>query len=61
MLKFYKNILNKVSFDPKLFKKELKKSKKWLNKQEIASLKVWALACFANYRESILEVFDNLS
>lgn len=44
-----------------LFKKELKKSKKWLNKQEIASLKVWALACFANYRESILEVFDNLS
>ena len=61
MLKFCKNILNKVSFDPKLFKKELKKSKKWLNKKEIASLKVWALAYFATYRESILEVFDNLS
>ena len=39
MLKFSKNILRKVSFDPSLFKKELAKSAKWLNKQEIGNLK----------------------
>jgi hypothetical protein len=61
MLKFCKHILRKVSFDPKLFKKELAKSTKWLNKKEITSLKVWALTYFAHYKHSILEVFDALS
>ena len=32
MLKFCKSILEKVSFDPILFKKELSKSTKWLTK-----------------------------
>jgi|TARA_B110000196_G_scaffold181783_1_gene155848 hypothetical protein len=61
MLKFSKNILRKVSFDPSLFKKELAKSAKWLNKQEIVNLKVWALTYFAHYKQNIIEVFDNLS
>lgn len=61
MLKFSKKILKKVSFDPSLFKKELAKSAKWLNKQEMRNLKIWALTYFAHYKESILEVFDSIS
>tara|TARA_B110000014_G_scaffold229461_1_gene190382 strand:+ start:37 stop:222 length:186 start_codon:yes stop_codon:yes gene_type:complete len=61
MLKFSKKILRKVSFDPSLFKKELAKAAKWLNKKEMGSLKIWALAYFTQYRKSIIEVFDNLS
>lgn len=57
MLEFSKKILRKVSFDRKLFKKELQKSIRWLNKREIAHLKVWALAAFVQYRNIILEVF----
>jgi hypothetical protein len=41
MLEYCKTILEKVSFDPKLFEKELKKSKKWLLKEEFAHLKKW--------------------
>ena len=61
MLMFSKNILRKVSFDPSLFKKELAKSTRWLNKQEMGILKVWALTYFAHYKQSILEAFDSLS
>jgi hypothetical protein len=61
MLKFSKNILRKVRFDQSLFKKELAKSTRWLNKQEMGILKVWALTYFAHYKQSILEVFDSLS
>jgi|TARA_B110000240_G_scaffold82089_1_gene93587 hypothetical protein len=61
MLKFSKNILRKVSFDPTLFKKELAKSTRWLNKQEMGILKIWALTYFAHYKQNILEVFDSLS
>ncbi len=61
MLKFSKNILRKVSFDPSLFKKELAKSTKWLNKKEMGSLKIWALTYFSHYKQNILEVFDSLS
>ena len=61
MLEFSKNILNKVSFDKNLFRKELQKSKSWLNKQEGITLKVWSLATFSEYKNTILEVFDQLS
>ena len=61
MLKFCKSILKKVSFDPNLFKKELAKSTKWLNKQELSSLKIWALGYFTHYKQIIQEVFDSLS
>jgi hypothetical protein len=43
MLKFCKSVLEKVSFDPQLFRKELMKATRWLNKKELSKLKVWAL------------------
>tara|TARA_Y100000589_G_scaffold329099_1_gene374787 strand:+ start:245 stop:433 length:189 start_codon:yes stop_codon:yes gene_type:complete len=61
MLEFSKKILSKVSFDKKLFKKELSKSIKWLNKKEVLSLKIWALTTFSQYKNITREVFDKLS
>ena len=61
MLKFCKSILEKVSFDPILFKKELSKSTKWLTKTELSKLKICALSAFTQYKQIILEVFDSIS
>ena len=61
MLEFSKKILRKVSFDQNLFRKELQKSTVWLNKKEVITLKIWALATFSQYKNTILEVFDQLS
>ena len=61
MLEFSKKILNKVSFDPKLFKKELQKSARWLSQKEMIHLKIWTLTAFSQYRNIILEVFDQIS
>ena len=60
MLEFSKKILQKVSFDKKLFRKELQKSATWLNNKEGITLKIWALTSFAHYKETILEVFDQM-
>lgn len=59
MLRFCKTILQKVSFDKNLFRKELRKSTHLLEKHELLSLKVWCLASFANYKNIIIEVFEN--
>ena len=61
MLEFSKKILSKVSFDKILFKKELRKSVNWMNKKDIIHLKIWTLTTFSQYRNTILEVFDNIS
>ena len=61
MLEFTKKILSKVSFDQSLFKKELAKSPKWLSKKEVINLKIWALTSFSQYKNTILEVFDQIS
>ena len=61
MLEFSKKILSKVSFDKRLFRKELIKNIRWLNKNEIIKLKLWALATFSQYENIITEVFDQLS
>ena len=61
MLEFSKNILKKVSFDKMLFKKELSKSARWVNKKEVITLKIWALTTFSQYKTTILEVFDQIS
>ena len=61
MLEFSKKVLKKVSFDPKLFKKELQKSARWLSQKEMIHLKIWALTAFSQYRNIILEVFDQVS
>lgn len=61
MLEFSKKILRKVSFDKNLFKKELSKSISWLTKKEILTLKIWTLTTFSQYKNTILEVFDQIS
>jgi hypothetical protein len=58
MLKYTKTILSKVSFDKDLFKKELKKSVKFLKKEEIIALQAWCVINFgAAYHDVISEVF----
>ena len=59
MLRFCKTILQKVSFDKNLFKKELKKSTRLVNKKEQMVLKIWCLTTFTNYKDIILDVFEN--
>lgn len=59
MLRFSKSILQKVSFDRTLFKKELRKSINWLKKEELMMLKVWCLASFGKYKDIILDTFEN--
>ncbi len=61
MLELSKKILSKVSFDKSLFKKELSKSVRWLSKREVITLKIWALTTFSQYKNTILEVFDQMS
>lgn len=46
MLDYFKTILTKVSFDAKLFEKELRKAIKNLIQEEIEELKKW---CYANF------------
>ena len=60
MLEFVKDILQKVSFDSKLFKKELRKSAMWLSKNDMIILKIWALSTFSQYNYIIKEVFDQI-
>ena len=57
MLEFTK----KISFDRTLFKKKLTKSMRWLNRQEVVTLKIWALTTFLQYKNTIPEVFDQIS
>lgn len=60
MLELSKKILQKVSFDRKLFKKELRKSLNWVKPNERVLLKTWCLATFgATYQDVILEVFES--
>lgn len=61
MLEFSKKILSKVSFDKALFKKELRKSTRWMSKKEMIHLKIWSLTTFSQYKKVILDVFDNIS
>ncbi|MAM04762.1 MAG: hypothetical protein CMD06_02255 [Flavobacteriales bacterium] len=60
MLEFSKIVLKKVSFDKKLFKKELRKSAMWLSKSDMVILKIWALSTFSQYNYIIKEVFDQI-
>jgi hypothetical protein len=62
MFELSKNILEKVSFDKTLFRKELIKALKWLSPSEKTLLRVWCLATFGHqYREEIREVFKNVT
>ena len=55
MLELTKNILVKVSFDPKLFQKELNKAMKWItDAEEIKRFKEWCIVEFGAKYPSIL-------
>jgi hypothetical protein len=61
MLEMTKHVLQRVSFDKTLFKKELVKALKWLKKEEQALLKAWCVATFGTqYGGLIQEVFQNV-
>ena len=62
MFELSKNILEKVSFDKTLFRKELVKAVKWLKPEEKALLMIWCLATFGHrYRDVITEVYKNIT
>ncbi len=54
MLEYVKTILLKVSFDGKLFEKELRKAFKLLTKEELGNLKNWCYETFAGVYQLIL-------
>jgi len=55
MLEYFKKILSKVSFDSKLFEKELKKALKALLASEIEELRSWCYAQFIGLYPDILQ------
>ena len=59
MMELSKQVLQKVSFDPRLFQKELSKAVKWLGQRDQLLCKAWCLATFGRqYKEVILDVFQ---
>jgi hypothetical protein len=60
MLEFCKQVLLKVSFDRKLFKKELIKMVGMLKREDVLVLKAWCLVTFVQYQDIVLEVFGNI-
>ena len=62
MYELSKNILEKVSFDKTLFRKELTKAVQWLKPDEKTLLMVWCVATFGHkYKDVIQEVFKNIT
>lgn len=55
MLEFCKKVLEKVSFDQNLFKKELLKAIKWVKVEELEVLRRWCLIKFGNLYRSLIE------
>lgn len=54
MLNYVKTVLIKVSFDARLFEKELRKAIKLLLADELKDLKQWCYTRFGNQYEAIL-------
>jgi hypothetical protein len=54
MLNYVKTVLTKVSFDAKLFEKELRKAIELLIGDEVRELKRWCYHRFGNEHEAIL-------
>jgi hypothetical protein len=60
MLELSQQVLEKVSFDPRLFRKELLKAVRWVGQRDQLLLKAWCLATFGHlYKDVILEVFKH--
>lgn len=59
MLEYVKIILQKVSFDTMLFRKELQKSIAWLTEDEKVELKIWLDSSFTGeYKNVIKEILE---
>jgi len=59
MMELSKQVLQKVSFDPRLFRKELMKAARWVGQRDQLLLKAWCLATFGHqYKDVILDVFQ---
>lgn len=54
MLEMCKEILTKVSFDRLLFQKELNKSLKWLQTEELDNFRTWCVSTFGKKYPDIL-------
>jgi hypothetical protein len=61
MFDYTKLVLQKVSFDKNLFRKELMKALGNLQPHEQQMLKIWCATTFAVYSDVIVEVFRSLS
>lgn len=62
MLRYTETILQKVSFNKELFKKELRKALKWLQQEEVPLLKAYVILNFGNtHYDVISEVFRSNS
>ncbi len=62
MFEYSKKVLEKVSFDKTLFRKELIKAINWIRPDEKTLLKVWCLSTFGNeYQQEIIEAFSKFS
>lgn len=54
MLNYVKTVLARVSFDARLFEKELRKAMKMLLGEELQELKNWCYANFSGEHQAIL-------
>lgn len=54
MLNYVKTVLARVSFDARLFEKELRKAMKMLVAEELQELKNWCYANFSGEHQAIL-------
>lgn len=62
MLEYSKLILQKVSFNGDLFKKELGKAVKFLKRDEIVMLQIWCMVTFSDkYADIIKEIFEKIN
>lgn len=55
MLEYCSEILQKVSFSPDLFGRELKKSIKMVEKDEVMVLKTWCILSYGNEHKDIIQ------
>jgi len=62
MYELCKNVLEKVSFDKTLFRKELAKAIKWSSPDEKILLETWCQGTFGQrYEKEITEIFRSAS
>ena len=61
MLELSKKVLEKVSFDRRLFHKELRKAIRWVSKEDMALLQVWCVTVYGHmYGDVISDCFSRM-